>query len=68
MPKITVNSDGSVSAKRTQTETINYYNNQIKQRSDAMFKLMILGEDTSSIQTRIIQLNAEKKQKILEVQ
>lgn len=68
MPKITVNADGSVSAIRTQMETVNYYNKQIEQRSNAMHKLMILGEDTSSIQARIIQLNNEKKQKMLEVQ
>lgn len=67
MPKIKVNSDGSVSAMRTQAETIKYYNKQIEQRSDAMFKLMVLGADTTSIQARIVQLNAEKKQKMLEV-
>lgn len=66
MSKIKVNADGSVSASRTQAETVNYYNKQIEQRSNAMLKLMVLGADTKSIQTRIIQLHAEKKQKMLE--
>lgn len=67
MPKIIINVDGSVSVVRTQEETINYYNKQIMQRIEAMVKLIALGADPAAIQTRIVQLNLEKKQKMLEV-
>ena len=62
------NPDGSIIVTKDKLEIIAYYDKQIAWRINVLVKLMALGADTGSIQTRIIQLNAERKQKLLEVQ
>lgn len=67
MPIIKLNADGSITAKRSQAETIEYYDEQMEKRLQAMLKLQALGADITAIRNKIQQLSTEKKKKIVEV-
>lgn len=64
MPEIKINPDGTITVTRTGSEIGDYYDEEIDRRTGAMLKLMALGGDVAPLRTRIIALNAEKKQRL----
>lgn len=68
MPKVRLNSDGSITVVKDKAEIVAYYDKLINRRMEALVKLIALGADIEPLKNRIAQLSSEKKQKLMEAQ